>query len=65
MGSAYHDDYLFEIENDDLTPMDQVLAEAEKLDELEHTTGMAARRRKAIEYYQERKRLRNELEFFS
>ncbi|HFD91742.1 MAG TPA: hypothetical protein ENJ22_00460 [Gammaproteobacteria bacterium] len=65
MSIAFYDDYLSDIENNDLTQLDQALAEAEKLEELERKSDKAARRRKAIEHYQERKRLRNDLEYFS
>ncbi len=63
MSIAYFDDYLSEIETDDQILADP--ADTEKLDELEREANMAAKRRKAIEYYQERKRLRNDLEYFS
>lgn len=64
MSITYFDDYLSEIENNDLFQTD-LAAETERLEEQERETDKAARRRKAIEYYQERKRLRNDLEYFS
>lgn len=64
MGRTCFDEYFSEIENDDRPLTELAASETSVMDELDQKSSNEAQRRKAIENYQERKRLRNDLEYF-
>ncbi len=65
MGRACFDEYFSEIEIDDLGSTELEASETCETDESSQKSSYEVQRRKAIENYQERKRLRNDLEYFS
>ncbi len=65
MGRACFDEYFSEIEIDDLGSTELEAGETGETDESSQKSSYEVQRRKAIENYQERKRLRNDLEYFS
>jgi len=64
MGRACFDEYFSDIEIDDLNPTELATGETYEVNELNRKSRNEVQRRKAIENYQERKRLRNDLEYF-
>ncbi len=65
MGRSCFDEYNSELESVDLAFANVRSDEASAMDELDHKRRDFAQHRKEIEHYQERKRLRNDLEFFT
>ncbi len=65
MGRSCFDEYNSELESVDLAFANVRSDEANAMDELDYKRRDFAQNRKAIELYQERKRLRNDLEFFT
>ena len=65
MGRACFDEYFSEIEIDDLGSTELEAGETCETDKSSQKSSYEVQRRKAIENYQERKRLRNDLEYFS
>ncbi len=63
MGRACFDEFFNEIDNLELTEL--TLSEISVMGELDKERREFTQHRKTIENYQERKRLRNDLEFFS
>ncbi len=65
MGRSCFDEYNSELESVDLAFANVRSDEASAMDELDHKRRNISKTRREVENYQERKRLRNDLEFFT